>query len=257
MAESHLSPQKPEPQQFKPGNTVSDPLLLVIEDDLNLAKLLEYNLERAGYKCHLSGTGEDALEQLARRSFDLVLLDIMLPGIDGFEVCRKIRQHQLYKDLPIIMLTARGEEIDRIIGFELGIDDYVVKPFSPRELNLRVRAILKRDRRQGQRTQELLTSGALEVDLTRHIVTIEKRELVLTLMEFKLLVALLKRKGEAQSREMLLSDVWDVDKTINTRTIDTHITRLREKLGDTGRMIKTVRGLGYKFEEKEGEAHAH
>ena len=231
-------------------------MLLVVEDDQNLAKLLAYNLERAGFKCQLSGSGEDALQQLSRKSFDLLLLDIMLPGMDGFEVCRIVRQHQLYKDLPIIMLTAKGEEIDRILGFELGIDDYVVKPFSPRELNLRIRAILKRDRRQGGRAQELLRVGTLEVDLARHIVTIDGKELVLTLMEFKLLVALLKRKGEAQSREMLLSDVWDVDRSINTRTIDTHITRLREKLGETGRMIKTVRGLGYKLEEKEGDPHA-
>lgn len=231
-------------------------MLLVVEDDQNLAKLLEYNLERAGYKCHLSGTGEDALLQLSRKSFDLVLLDIMLPGIDGFEVCRKIRRNQRYRDLPIIMLTARGEEIDRILGFELGIDDYVVKPFSPRELNLRVRAILKRDRRQGGRMQNLLKTGTLEVDLTRHIATLDGNELVLTLMEFKLLVALLKHKGEAQSRERLLSDVWEVDRTINTRTIDTHITRIREKLGETGCMIKTVRGIGYKLEEKNDDIHA-
>ena len=224
-------------------------MLLVIEDDKNLSKLLEYNLERAGFTCHPAYSGEDGLEQLSRKSFDLVLLDIMLPGMDGFEICRRIRQNQLYKDLPIIMLTAKGEEIDRILGFELGIDDYVIKPFSPRELTLRIRAIMKRDRRQGGKTQELLKAGDLEVDLTRHIVTLEGKELVLTLMEFKLLVALLKRKGEAQSREILLSDVWDVDKSINTRTIDTHITRIREKLGSTGNMIKTVRGLGYKLDE--------
>ena len=228
---------------------MQDPMLLVVEDDQNLSRLLEYNLERAGFKCLLSSSGEHGLEQLSRKSFDLVLLDIMLPGIDGFEICRRIRQNQLYKDLPIIMLTAKGEEIDRILGFELGIDDYVIKPFSPRELILRIRAILKRDRRQGGKTQELLKAGGLEVDLTRHIVTLDGKELVLTLMEFKLLVALLKRKGEAQSREILLSDVWDVDKSINTRTIDTHITRIREKLGNTGSMIKTVRGLGYKLDE--------
>ena len=231
-----------------------EPLLLVVEDDENLAKLLGYNLERAGYKYHLSGTGEDALEQLARRTFDLMLLDIMLPGIDGFEVCRKIREHQLLKDLPIIMLTAKGEEIDKVLGFELGIDDYVVKPLSTRELNLRIRAVLKRDRRQRANIQEVLSAGGLDVDITRHQVTLEGKSVVLTLMEFKLLVALLKRKGQAQSREMLLSDVWDVDRSINTRTIDTHITRLREKLGDTGKMIRTVRGLGYKFEERTGDA---
>jgi len=229
---------------------MSDPMLLVVEDDPHLAQLLGYNLERVGFKCHVSSTGEEALQQLVRKSFDLVLLDVMLPGIDGFEVCRRIRQNQLYRDLPIIMLTAKGEEIDRILGFELGIDDYVVKPFSPRELTLRSRAILKRDRRQGGRVQEHLGAGSLEVDLVRHQVTVEGRELQLTLMEFKLLAALLKRKGEAQSREKLLSDVWDVDRSINTRTIDTHVTRLREKLGESGRMIKTVRGFGYKFEEE-------
>ena len=235
---------------------MSEPMLLVVEDDQDLANLLEYNLNRAGYKCHLSESAEDALVELSRKSFDLVLLDIMLPGMDGFELCRKIRQHQLYKDIPIIMETAKGEEIDRILGFELGIDDYVIKPFSPRELNLRVRAILKRERRQGGKMQEVLKSGGLEVDLTRHIVTLDGKELLLTLMEFKLLVALLKRKGEAQSRETLLSDVWDIDKNISTRTIDTHITRIREKLGETGRIIKTLRGLGYKLEENNDEAHA-
>lgn len=229
---------------------MSDPMLLVVEDDPHLAQLLGFNLERAGFKCHVSSTGEEALLQLVRKSFDLVLLDVMLPGIDGFEVCRQIRQNQLFKDLPIIMLTAKGEEIDRILGFELGIDDYVVKPFSPRELILRIRAILKRDRRHGGRVPEQLTAGTLDVDLVRHQVILDGRELLLTLMEFKLLAALLKRKGEAQSREKLLSDVWDVDRSINTRTIDTHITRLREKLGETGRMIKTVRGFGYKFDEE-------
>ncbi|NHQ60601.1 response regulator transcription factor [Chlorobium sp. BLA1] len=229
---------------------MSDPMLLVVEDDPHLAQLLGFNLERAGFKCHVSSTGEEALLQLVRKSFDLVLLDVMLPGIDGFEVCRQIRQNQLFKDLPMIMLTAKGEEIDRILGFELGIDDYVVKPFSPRELILRIRAILKRDRRHGGRVPEQLTAGTLDVDLVRHQVILEGRELLLTLMEFKLLAALLKRKGEAQSREKLLSDVWDVDRSINTRTIDTHITRLREKLGETGRMIKTVRGFGYKFDEE-------
>jgi len=235
---------------------MSAPMLLVIEDDQNLSKLLEYNLDRAGFKCHLASSGEQGLEQLSLKSFDLVLLDIMLPGMDGFEVCRHIRQNQRHKDLPIIMLTAKGEEIDRILGFELGVDDYVVKPFSPRELTLRIRAIFNRERRTGGKLQEVLKVAGLEIDLTRHIVTLDGKELVLTLMEFKLLVALIKRKGEAQSREMLLSDVWNVDKTINTRTIDTHITRIREKLGDIGSMIKTVRGLGYKLEEKGGIVHA-
>jgi len=229
-----------------------NPLLLVVEDDRNLSKLLEFNLERAGYACNISESGENAFEQLSRKCFDLILLDIMLPGMNGFELCQKIKQHQIYKDIPIIMLTAKGEEIDRILGFELGIDDYVVKPFSPRELNLRIRAVLKRGRRKSAKMQEILNGDGIVIDLTRHRVTSDQRELELTLMEFKLLVALLKRKGEPQSRETLLSDVWDVDRNINTRTIDTHITRLREKLGEKGNLIKTLRGIGYKFEgEKE------
>ena len=226
---------------------MSEPLILVVEDDHNLTKLLKYNLEKAGYKCFLAESGEDALKLLAERDVDLVLLDIMLPGIDGFEVCRRIRQHQLFRDLPIVMLTAKGEEIDKVLGFELGIDDYVVKPFSPRELNLRIRAILKRDRRSRSSAREGMKCDGLEVDIARHSVTLNGRGVTLTLMEFKLLAVLLKRRGQAQSRETLLSDVWDVDKTINTRTIDTHITRLREKLGETGKLIKTVRGLGYKL----------
>ncbi|WP_076792887.1 response regulator transcription factor [Chlorobium sp. KB01] len=229
-----------------------NPLLLVVEDDRNLSKLLEFNLERAGYACNISESGENAFEQLSRKCFDLILLDIMLPGMNGFELCQKIKQHQIYKDIPIIMLTAKGEEIDRILGFELGIDDYVVKPFSPRELNLRIRAVLKRGRRKSAKMQEILNGDGIVIDLSRHRVTSDQRELELTLMEFKLLVALLKRKGEPQSRETLLSDVWDVDRNINTRTIDTHITRLREKLGEKGNLIKTLRGIGYKFEgEKE------
>ncbi|MEI8033422.1 MAG: response regulator transcription factor [Chlorobiaceae bacterium] len=228
---------------------MQDPMLLVVEDDRNLSQLLVYNLERAGYRCQLCESGEEALEQLPRKSFDLLLLDVMLPGMNGFELCQKIKQNQLYRELPVIMLTAKGEEIDRVLGFELGIDDYVVKPFSPRELNLRIRAVLKRDRRQSGKMQELLSAGGIDVDLTRHQVMLDGHELELTLMEFKLLVALLKRKGEAQSRETLLSDVWDFDRSINTRTIDTHVTRLRDKLGQKGKMIRTLRGIGYKFED--------
>ncbi|NTW55345.1 MAG: response regulator transcription factor [Chlorobaculum sp.] len=228
--------------------------ILIVEDDRNLAGLLKYNFEKAGYGCVHVPTGEEALDELQRHAVNLVLLDIMLPGIDGFEVCRRIRQNVQYSDLPIVMLTAKGEEIDKVFGFELGIDDYVVKPFSPRELNLRIRAILKRDRRNRSNVQEVLRSGGIEVDIGRHSATLDGRPLVLTLMEFKLLALLLKRKGQAQTREVLLSDVWDVDKSINTRTIDTHVTRLREKLGDAGRCIKTVRGLGYKFDENGEES---
>jgi two-component system OmpR family response regulator len=234
---------------------MNEPSILIVEDDRNLAGLLKYNIEKGGHLSLHAETGEEALRLLQQHAVSLVLLDIMLPGIDGFEVCRKIRQNALWGDLPIIMLTAKGEEIDRVLGFELGIDDYVVKPFSPRELNLRIRAILKRDRRQRQDIEEKLQSSGIEIDIGRHTATLDGRQLVLTLMEFKLLTLLMKRKGKAQTREVLLNDVWDVDKSINTRTIDTHVTRLREKLGDTGRLIKTVRGLGYKFDETGDEEH--
>ncbi|HHE32907.1 MAG TPA: response regulator transcription factor [Chlorobaculum parvum] len=233
---------------------MSDTSILIVEDDRNLAGLLKYNLEKAGYGCLHAATGEEALELLRENALNLVLLDIMLPGIDGFEVCRRIRQDVQYSDLPIVMLTAKGEEIDKVFGFELGIDDYVVKPFSPRELNLRIRAILKRDRRNRSNVQEVLRSGGIKIDIGKHIAKLDGQQLSLTLMEFKLLALLMKRKGQAQTREVLLSDVWDVDKSINTRTIDTHVTRLREKLGDAGKLIKTVRGLGYKFDEGEEES---
>ena len=236
---------------------MSDVSLLIVEDDRNLSGLLKYHLEKAGYSCIHAECGEDALAELHARTFSLVLLDIMLPGMDGFEVCRKIRQNALWGDLPIIMLTAKGEEIDKVLGFELGIDDYVVKPFSPRELSLRIRAILKRDRRhRHEEAQAVLRSKGIEIDIGRHTATLDGQPLTLTLMEFKLLTLLIRRKGQAQSREVLLSDVWDVDKEINTRTIDTHVTRLREKLGETGRFIVTVRGLGYKFDETGDENHA-
>jgi DNA-binding response OmpR family regulator len=233
---------------------MAEPSILIVEDDRNLAGLLKYNLEKAGYGCFHAASGEEALDELQRHAVSLVLLDIMLPGIDGFEVCRRIRQDVQYSDLPIVMLTAKGEEIDKVFGFELGIDDYVVKPFSPRELNLRIRAILKRDRRNRTSVQEVLRSSGIEVDIGRHTASLDGHPLVLTLMEFKLLALLMKRKGQAQTREVLLSDVWDVDKSINTRTIDTHVTRLREKLGDAGRCIRTVRGLGYKFDENGEES---
>jgi two-component system OmpR family response regulator len=234
---------------------MSETSILIVEDDRNLAGLLKYNLGKAGYTCLHAGSGEESLDVLHRHAVSLVLLDIMLPGIDGFEVCRRIRQDVQWSDLPIIMLTAKGEEIDRVLGFELGIDDYVVKPFSPRELNLRIRAILKRDRRNRSNINEVLQSGGIEIDIGKHTASLHGRQLVLTLMEFKLLALLMKRQGQAQTREVLLSDVWDVDKSINTRTIDTHVTRLREKLGDAGRFIRTVRGLGYKFDENGADSN--
>ncbi len=222
--------------------------ILMVEDDKHISKLLRYNLEKAGFNCDAVVTGEDALEVLDRQSFDLIILDIMLPGMDGFQTCRHIKQDKKLSGIPIIMLTAKGEEVDKVVGFELGADDYVVKPFSPRELILRVKAILKRGR-PGEEEKEILSADKITVDIPRHRVTVDKKEIKLTQLEFKLLVTLIKRRGRVQSRDRLLEDVWDMSCDVTTRTIDTHMKRLRSKLGKAGKLIETVRGIGYRFSE--------
>ncbi|MDD5439389.1 MAG: response regulator transcription factor [Candidatus Omnitrophica bacterium] len=222
--------------------------ILIVEDDPHIAKLVRYNLEKAGYTCAVASTGEQALKALDYEPVSLVILDIMLPVIDGFEVCKRIRQDQGLAAIPIIMLTARGEETDRVVGFELGADDYVVKPFSPRELVLRIKAVLNR-KREPPVQKSVVLAGTLKIDIPRHIVTVDKKEIVLTLMEFDLLVLLVERRGRVQTRESLLTDVWGLDSEVETRTIDTHVKRLREKLGKIGNMIETIRGIGYKFKE--------
>jgi two-component system phosphate regulon response regulator PhoB len=170
--------------------------------------------------------------------------------MDGFEVCRIIKQESKFKNIPIIMLTAKGEEVDRIVGLELGADDYVVKPFSPRELVLRVKAILKRGKIE-ESPKDIIQRGNLIINVPKHRVTVNNKEIELTPIEFKLLVTLIERKGRIQSRDQLLSDVWDMHADVFTRTVDTHIKRLREKLGKIGNQIETVRGLGYRFKEED------
>ncbi len=224
--------------------------ILIIEDDKHIAKLVKYNADRAGYDCTVVQDGEEALDVLAKQSADLILLDIMLPKMDGFEVCRLIKQDTKLKSIPIIMLTARGEEVDRIVGLELGADDYMVKPFSPRELMLRIKAILKRGK-QEELPKDIIKRGTLIIDVPKHRVTVNNKEVELTPIEFKLLVTLIERKGRLQSRDRLLTDVWGIDAEIYTRTVDTHIKRLREKLGKAGDSIETVRGLGYRFKEED------
>lgn len=223
--------------------------ILIVEDDVNISKLVKYNLQKEGFSCHVAITGEDALDILDRQSIDLIILDIMLPKMNGLETCKQIKKNEYLSSIPVIMLTAKGEEIDRIVGFELGAEDYIVKPFSPRELVLRVNTILKRGKPQ-ERAQDILSQGALTVDVPRHQVLIKSRKISLTAMEFKLLVLLLKRKGRVQSRDQLLSDVWGIDSEIVTRTVDTHVKRLRQKLGSAGKYIETVRGLGYRLKEE-------
>ena len=222
--------------------------ILIVEDDKNMSKLVKYNLEKAGFEAILAESGKKALETIEKMQVDLVVLDIMLPEVDGLEVCKRIRNKENTERLPIIMLTAKGEEVDRVLGFELGADDYMVKPFSPRELVLRIKAILKRGKPTAEKKDKISAEGII-IDISRHKVSAGGKEIELTLMEFNLLLTLLERRGRVQSRERLLSDVWGIENEVTTRTIDTHVRRLRQKLGKAGKYIETIRGLGYKFGE--------
>ena len=224
--------------------------ILIVEDDQHISQLVKYNLEKAGFDCATAETGEEAIERLKKGSFDLMILDIMLPQMDGFEVCKRIKQETRCAAMPIMMLTAKGEEVDRIVGFELGADDYMVKPFSPRELLLRVKAILRRGETR-EAAAEVLKVGHLSIDIPCHKVLVNQKEIHLTAKEYKLLLVLVQRKGRLQSRERLLEDVWDVTADVTTRTVDTHVKRLRQKLGREGRLIETVRGMGYRFYDEE------
>lgn len=221
--------------------------ILIVEDEQDLLDTLEFNLQREGYATRRAPSGRAGLEAAALDPApDLVLLDLMLPDLPGTEVCRQLRAAERTRAVPIIMLTARGEEVDRVVGFEVGADDYVTKPFSVRELMLRVRAIL---RRAGTQTEEptRLQHGELEVDVSGHRVWVGGEEVRLTALEFRLLTTLLSRAGRVQTRDTLLSDVWGMHAGLTTRTVDTHVTRLRKKLGDAGAYIETLRGVGYRF----------
>lgn len=226
------------------------PLILIVDDEQDLVSTLEYNLQREGFEVRSAGTGGQALELASREPRpDLILLDLMLPDASGTEVCRELRADEQTRDVPIIMLTAKGEEVDRVVGFEVGADDYVVKPFSVRELVLRVRAILKRSER-GPEERRSMTFGRLRVDADAHRVWVDGDEVTLTALELKLLTTLLSRRGRVQSRDRLLSDVWGIDADVTTRTVDTHIKRLRTKLGVAADYVETLRGVGYRFRER-------
>ena len=224
-------------------------LILVIEDEADLAQVVEYNLRKAGHDVVTAPRGLRGLELARERRPDLVLLDLMLPDISGTEVCKQLRADSSTRDTPIVMLTAKGEEIDRVVGFEVGADDYVVKPFSVRELMLRVQAILRRGGEPAEPAQQRIVFGALEVDRDAHRVWVEGSERELTALEFKLLTTLYDRRNRVQSRSVLLADVWGITADITTRTVDTHVKRLREKLGAAAVYIETVRGVGYRFAE--------
>jgi two-component system phosphate regulon response regulator PhoB len=222
--------------------------ILVVEDEPDLQKVLEYNMRQAGYEVLCASHGRDALDLVRGRKPDVVLLDLMLPDIPGTEVCRTIKADPATRATPIIMLTARGEEIDRVVGFELGADDYVVKPFSVRELLLRIQAVLRRGAAEKPEEPEgRVEFGCLTFDREAHRVWVESQEIELTALEFKLLVTLYDRRDRVQSRAALLDDVWGITADITTRTVDTHVKRLREKLAAARDYIETVRGVGYRF----------
>jgi len=224
--------------------------VLLVDDERDLLSVLDFNLRAAGFETILATSGEQALLHLRRRVPDLVLLDVMLPDLSGTEICRAIKADPRTKHVPVVMLTARGEEVDRVVGFELGADDYVTKPFSVRELVLRLKAILRR-RGAGGRTPERPPDaiGPIRVDLEAHRAFVDGAEIQLTPLEFKLLTTFMARLGRVQSREQLLEDVWEMSSEIETRTVDTHVKRLREKLGSGRDLLETVRGVGYRLVE--------
>lgn len=221
--------------------------ILVVEDEKDLAELIAFNLEREGYQTTLAYDGIAGLDAAGRVRPDLIILDLMLPGVLGTEVCKMLKKNEKTAGIPVLMLTAKGEEIDKVVGFEVGAEDYVVKPFSTRELLLRVKALLRRAA-TGSVPGAVVGVGPVTIDSERHLVAINGSEVAFTMTEFKLLLTLVQRLGRLQSREVLLRDVWGYNFVEDTRTVDTHITRLRTKMGDAGEMIKTVRGFGYKME---------
>src|SRR5262245_19644985 len=225
------------------------PRILVVDDEPDAVELVEFNLKAAGLDVTSAEDGQEALKKARATLPDLIILDVMLPEVDGLEVCKILRRDPATSGVPILMLTAKAAEIDRILGFELGADDYVTKPFSPRELVLRVKRLIGR-REAGTVERDVMRINQLCIDIPKHLVTVQGKRIELTATEFKLLTLLAQRRGRVQSREQLLRDVWEYDSMIDTRTVDTHMRRLREKLGRAARYLDTVRGVGYRFIEE-------
>jgi phosphate regulon transcriptional regulator PhoB len=220
--------------------------VLIVDDEPDVIDLLVYNLQKAGYRTATARDGATALQKARDEIPSLIVLDLMLPQMDGTEVCRQLKADPKTAHIPIIMLTAKAEEVDRVVGLELGADDYVTKPFSPREIALRVRGVLRRA--SGKTAPaEVLKFGDITVDIARHEATVKGKVVDLTATEFKLLSTLLERRGRVQSRDRLLTDVWGYEGDVDTRTVDTHMRRLREKLGKAADYVETVRGVGYRF----------
>ena len=223
--------------------------ILIVDDEPDVSDLLVYNLQKAGYKTVTARDGSVALQKARDDVPSLILLDLMLPLMDGTEVCRHLKADSKTAHIPIIMLTAKAEEVDRVVGLELGADDYVTKPFSPREIALRVKSVLRRSSGKAA-PAEVLKFGDLTIDIAKHEVTLKDKVVDLTATEFKLLATLLERRGRVQSRDRLLTDVWGYEGDVDTRTVDTHMRRLREKLGIAAKYLDTVRGVGYRFVEE-------
>jgi two-component system phosphate regulon response regulator PhoB len=224
--------------------------ILIVEDEEDILELVGYHLQQEGYQTVYARSGDAVLDLVTESPPDLIVLDIMLPGLSGTEVCKILKQNDATRNIPVIILTARSEEIDRVVGFELGADDYVTKPFSPRELVLRVKAILKRLHAAAD-TKEILEVEGITIDKPKHQVLLDGKTIDLTATEFGLLLTLVERKGRVQSRDMLLESVWGYQYHGFTRTVDTHMRRLRAKLRTKGECIETVRGIGYRFKETE------
>ena len=221
--------------------------ILIIEDESDVADLLTLNLRKAGFRISTAADGASGLQKARDDRPDFIVLDLMLPKMSGLEVCRILKSDTATSQIPILMLTAKAEEVDRIVGLEFGADDYVTKPFSPREVVLRIKAILRRA--EGGAEDEHLSAGSIVIDPARHEVSVHGKRVNLTSLEFKLLHTLMQRRGRVQARDRLLNDVWGYESVIDTRTVDTHVRRLRKKLGKAADAIESVRGFGYRLRE--------
>lgn len=230
--------------------------ILVVDDEPDITALVAYHLAKAGYRVSTASSGAEALKAASEEKPDVVVLDLMLPGLSGYDVLAELRSREETRDVGVILLTARREEVDRIRGLSLGADDYLTKPFSPQELTLRVAAVLRRLQSPAVAAGNSITAGALVIDRSAHRVLLEGHEVGLTATEYKLLLTLVERRGRVQTRPQLLETVWEAQPDIQTRTVDMHVQRLRSKLGETGRLIETVRGFGYRFRATERTSRA-
>ena len=221
--------------------------ILIVEDDPDISEMIAYNLGREGFSIESTGNGEDAVARAQKGNPAIIILDIMLPGMDGMEVCRTLKEAPGTRHIPIIMLSAKSQETDKVVGLELGADDYVTKPFSPRELIARIRAVLRRAK--PREAAQVVRAGIVEIDSLRHRVSVSGKEITLTTTEFKLIEYLAQRPGEAVTRQQILDSVFGYHSDVYDRTVDTHIKTLRKKLGHAKGCIETLRGVGYRFRE--------